>query len=64
MSIMATFDASILFRTPPNKLLAVLESQDKGSIDKQYNRWKKVIDALGRRLHSTRAVFPPILQRF
>ena len=30
-----------------NKLLAVLESQDKGSIDKQYNRWKKVIDALG-----------------
>lgn len=24
-----------------NKLLAVLESQDKGSIDKQYNRWKK-----------------------
>lgn len=30
-----------------NKLLAVLEAQDKGSIDKQYNRWKKVIDALG-----------------
>lgn len=30
-----------------NKLLAVLESQDKGSIDKHYNRWKKVIDALG-----------------
>lgn len=30
-----------------NKLLAILESQDKGSIDKQYNRWKKVIDALG-----------------
>lgn len=30
-----------------NKLLAALESQDKGSIDKQYNRWKKVIDALG-----------------
>jgi len=30
-----------------NKLLAVLESQDKGSIDKKYNRWKKVIDALG-----------------
>ncbi len=30
-----------------NKLLAVLESQDKGSIDKQYNRWKKVIEALG-----------------
>lgn len=29
-----------------NKLLAVLESQDKGSIDKQYNRWKKVIEAL------------------
>lgn len=30
-----------------NKLLAVLESKDPGSIDKQYNRWKKVIDALG-----------------
>ena len=30
-----------------NKLLAVLEAQDKGSIDKQYNRWKRVIDALG-----------------
>lgn len=30
-----------------NKLLAVLESQDKGSIDKQYNRWKKVLEALG-----------------
>lgn len=30
-----------------NKLLAVLESKDKGSIDKQYNRWKKVMDALG-----------------
>lgn len=30
-----------------NKLLAVLETQDKGSIDKQYNRWKRVIDALG-----------------
>lgn len=30
-----------------NKLLAILESQDKGSIDKQYNRWKKVIDSLG-----------------
>lgn len=29
-----------------NKLLAELEAQDKGSIDKQYNRWKKVIDAL------------------
>ncbi|MGZ7455712.1 DUF262 domain-containing protein [Pseudomonas sp. Ma2-10] len=30
-----------------NKLLAVLESKDPGSIDTQYNRWKKVIDALG-----------------
>jgi hypothetical protein len=30
-----------------NKLLAVLESRDPGSIDTQYNRWKKVIDALG-----------------
>lgn len=30
-----------------NKLLAVLESKDPGSIDKQYNSWKKVIDALG-----------------
>ena len=30
-----------------NKLLAVLESKDPGSIDKHYNRWKKVIDALG-----------------
>ncbi len=30
-----------------NKLLAVLESKDSGSIDKHYNRWKKVIDALG-----------------
>lgn len=30
-----------------NKLLAVLESKDKGSIDKHYNRWKRVIDALG-----------------
>lgn len=30
-----------------NKLLAVLESQNKGSIDKHYNRWKKVMDALG-----------------
>lgn len=30
-----------------NKLLAVLESNDPGSIDKHYNRWKKVIDALG-----------------
>lgn len=30
-----------------NKLLAVLESKDPGSIDKQYNRWKKVIDSLG-----------------
>lgn len=30
-----------------NKLLAVLEAKDPGSIDKQYNRWKKVIDALG-----------------
>ncbi len=30
-----------------NKLLAVLEAKDSGSIDKHYNRWKKVIDALG-----------------
>jgi hypothetical protein len=30
-----------------NKLLAVLEAKDPGSIDKHYNRWKKVIDALG-----------------
>lgn len=30
-----------------NKLLAVLESKDPGSIDKHYNRWKKVLDALG-----------------
>lgn len=30
-----------------NKLLAALESKDPGSIDKHYNRWKKVIDALG-----------------
>lgn len=30
-----------------NKLLAVLESKDPGSIDKHYYRWKKVIDALG-----------------
>jgi len=30
-----------------NKLLAVLQSKDPGSIDTQYNRWKKVIDALG-----------------
>ena len=30
-----------------NKLLAVLESKDPGSIDKQYNSWKRVIDALG-----------------
>ncbi|MGG6262430.1 DUF262 domain-containing protein [Stutzerimonas stutzeri] len=30
-----------------NKLLAVLEAKYSGSIDKHYNRWKKVIDALG-----------------
>lgn len=30
-----------------NKLLAVLESQESGTIDKQYNRWKRVMDALG-----------------
>jgi len=30
-----------------NKLLAALETKDPGSIDKHYNRWKKVIDALG-----------------
>ena len=30
-----------------NKLLAVLEAKDSGGIDKHYNRWKKVIDALG-----------------
>ncbi|QWZ55587.1 MULTISPECIES: DUF262 domain-containing protein [Gammaproteobacteria] len=30
-----------------NKLLATLESKDKGGIDKHYNRWKKVMDALG-----------------
>lgn len=30
-----------------NKLLAELGSKDKGSIDKHYNRWKRVIDALG-----------------
>lgn len=30
-----------------NKLLAELEAKDPGSIDKHYNRWKKVIDALG-----------------
>lgn len=30
-----------------NKLLAKLESQQKGSIDKHYNRWKKVMEALG-----------------
>jgi len=30
-----------------NKLLATLESKDPGSIDTHYNRWKKVMDALG-----------------
>jgi len=30
-----------------NKLLAALEAKEKGSIDKQYNRWKRVMDALG-----------------
>ncbi len=30
-----------------NKLLAKLETQQKGSIDKHYNRWKKVMEALG-----------------
>ena len=30
-----------------NKLLAALEDKEKGSIDKQYNRWKRVMDALG-----------------
>ena len=30
-----------------NKLLASLEAKDKGSIDKHYNRWKRVMDALG-----------------
>jgi hypothetical protein len=30
-----------------NKLLAKLEAQEPGSIDKQYNSWKKVIEALG-----------------
>lgn len=30
-----------------NKLLAVLEAKEKGSIDKHYNSWKKVIDSLG-----------------
>ena len=30
-----------------NKLLATLEKKDKGSIDKHYNRWKKVMEALG-----------------
>src|SRR5690554_5596033 len=30
-----------------NKLLAKLEAQEKGSIDKHYNSWKKVIDSLG-----------------
>ncbi len=30
-----------------NKLLATLESKDSGSIDVHYNRWKRVMDALG-----------------
>lgn len=30
-----------------NKLLATLESQDPGSIDDNYDRWKRVMDALG-----------------
>lgn len=30
-----------------NKVLAELERKDTGNIDKHYNRWKKIIDALG-----------------